>query len=162
MNTQFSAKIILPKAAAMCQALPSFYSDYSTKSLFISVSNEFYEKNIVTQNYCLSTHNSLCSLEKVRLHLVLIGTSFNQILQSLDKNNYIYQEIDCLYILFKHIFHSSFVTSSGSAEVFNQLNRAAQHNLRWKGAAKMPSIAEKRLVSRKKYKRNYLSSNQSL
>ena len=116
--------------AAMCQAPPSFFSDYSKKPLFISVSIEFYEKYIVTQNYCVSTHNSLCSLEKFRLHLVLIGTSFNQILQRLDKYNYIYQEIDCLYTLFKHIFHSSFVTSSGSGEVFNQLNRAVHHNLR--------------------------------
>ena len=36
-------------AAAMCQALPSFYSDYNNKSLYISVSNEFYEKYIVIQ-----------------------------------------------------------------------------------------------------------------
>ena len=31
-------------AAAMCQDRPIFYSDYSKKSLFISVSKEFYEK----------------------------------------------------------------------------------------------------------------------
>ena len=34
----------------MCQALPSFYSDYNSKSLFISVSNDFYEKNIYILN----------------------------------------------------------------------------------------------------------------
>ena len=31
-------------AAAMCQALPSFYSDNNKKPLFISVSYEFYKK----------------------------------------------------------------------------------------------------------------------
>ena len=146
-------------AAAMCQALPSFYSDFCKKSLFISISSEFYEKYIVTQDYCVSTHNSLCSLENCKFHLVLIGISLSQIFQRLDKYVYIYQEIDCLYTLFKHRFYSSIVTSSG--EVFNQLRRAVQHNLRWRGAEKMPSIAKKRLI-RKKFKRHYLCSNQKL
>ena len=130
-------------AAAMCQALPSFYSDYCKKLLFISVSCDFYEKHIVTQDYCVSTHNSLCSLENCKFHLVLIGISFSQIFQRLDKYVYIYQEIDCLYTLFKHRFYSSIVTSSG--EMFIQLRRAVQHNLRRRGAKKMPSIAKKRL-----------------
>ena len=146
-------------AAAMCQALPSFYSDYCKKSLFISVSSDFYEKYIVTHDYCVSTHNSLCSLENCKFHLVLIGISLSQIFQRLDKYVYIYQEIDCLYTLFKHRFYSSIVTSSG--ERFNQLRRAVQHKLRWKRAEKMPSIAKKRLI-RKKFKRHYLCSNQKL
>ena len=65
-------------AAAMCQALPSFYSDYCKKSLFISISSDFYKKYIVTQDYCVSTHNSLCSLENCKFHLVLIGISLSQ------------------------------------------------------------------------------------
>ena len=105
----------------------------------------------------MSTHNSLCSLENFKFHLVLIVTSFNQILQRLDKYIYIYQEIDWLYTLLKHRFHSSVVKPSG--QVFNQLNRAVQNNLRGKGAKKIPSIAKKRLT-RKKNKRHYLSSNQ--
>ena len=139
----------------MCQALPSFNADYSKKSLFIFVSNKFSEEHIVTQDYCVSP----CSLENCKFHLVLIGTSFNQILQRVDKYVYIYQENDSLYTLFKHRFHSSIVTSIG--EMFNQLNRAVQHNLRWKGAKKIPSIAKKQFF-RKKYKRHYLSSNQKL
>ena len=58
-------------AAAMCQAPPSFYSDYSKNSPFISVSNEFYEKQILTQNYCVSSHNFVCSLENCKIHLIL-------------------------------------------------------------------------------------------
>ena len=114
--------------AAMCQALPSFYSDYSKKSLFISASNEFHKKYIVTQDYWVSNHNSLCSLENCKFHLVLIGTSLRQNLQILDKYIYIYQEIECRYTLLKHRFQSNIVTSSGG--VLNPLSRAAQHNLR--------------------------------
>ena len=101
----------------MCQALPSFYSDYNSKSLFISVSNDFYEKYIVTQDYCVSTHDSFCSLGNCKFRIILIGTSLSQILQRLDKYQYIYQEIDCLYTLYKHRFFSSIVTSSGEVSI---------------------------------------------
>ena len=147
-------------AAAMCQALPSFYSDYNIKSLFISVSNKLNKKYIVTQDYCVSTHDSFCYLGNCKFHIILIETSLSQILQRLDKYQYIYQEIDCLYTLYKHRFFSSFVTSSG--EVFNQLSCGVQHNSRWKGAEKTPSVSRKRLV-RKKFKKHYLSlSTQTL
>ena len=77
-------------AAAMCQVLHSFCSDYNNKSLFISVSNEFYEKNIVTQDYCVSNVDSFCSLRSGKFHLILIGKSPSLILQRLDKYQYIY------------------------------------------------------------------------
>ena len=89
----------------------------------------------------------------------LIGTSLIQILQRLDKYQYVYQETDCLYTLYKHRFFSSIVTSSG--EVFNQLSCGVQHNLRLKGAEKTPSVPRKRVV-RKKFKKYYLNSNQKL
>ena len=69
----------------MCQALPSFYSDYNNKSLFISVSNELNENYIEPQNYCVSTHDSFCSLESCKLHIILIGKSLGQVLSRLDK-----------------------------------------------------------------------------
>ena len=56
----------------------------------------------------------------ILIHIILIGTSLSQILQRLDNYQYIYQEIDCLYTLYKHRFFPSIVTSSG--EVFNQLS----------------------------------------
>ena len=46
-------------ASAMCQAYPTFYSDYNAKSLFISVSEKFYEKIIVTKTTVyLTIHHS--------------------------------------------------------------------------------------------------------
>ena len=77
----------------------------------------------------MSSHNTSSSLENFKFHLLLIGTSPTQILQRLDKYVYIHQEIDCLYNLLKHRFYYSY-------EEFNQLIRAVQHNLRWKGAKK--------------------------
>ena len=71
--------------AAKCQALPSFYSDYNSKSLFISVSNEIYEKCIVTQDFCVYTHASFCSLGSCNFYLILIGISLNQFFR--DKTN---------------------------------------------------------------------------
>ena len=79
--------------AAICQALPSFYSDYRRKLLLISVSSDFYEKYIVTLDYCVSTHNSFCSLENCEFHLVLIGISLSQTFQKLDKYVYIIKKM---------------------------------------------------------------------
>ena len=146
-------------AAAMCQALPSFYSEYCQKSLFISISSNFYEKYIVTNYFCVSTHNSYFSLENCKFHILLIDSSFDQILQRLCNFHFTYQIIDCLYTLNKYRFYSNVISSTG--EVFNQLDRAVHHNLKWKGAEKIPSIAKKRLL-RKKFKRHYLCSNQKL
>ena len=70
-----------------------------------------------------------------------------------------YHEIDSLFTLFKHRYQSSFLTSRW--KVLIQPNRTVQHNLRWKGAEKMPSIAKKPLIW-KNYKRHYLISNQKL
>ena len=143
-------------AAAMCRALPSFYSEYSQKSQFFSVSSDFYEKFIVANNFCVSTHNSYCSLENCKFHILLIGSSFDRILQRLSNFHFTYQIIDCLYTLYKYRFYSNVISSTG--EVFNQIDRAVHHNLEWKGAEKMP---KKRLL-RKKFKSHYLYSNQKL
>ena len=119
-NLTFLEKILSCGWKLLCQALPSFYSKYKEKSLFISVSNELYEKYLVTQDNCVSTHVSFCFLEGCKIHLIFIRRSLNQIFRRLYQ--YIYQEIDCLYNLCKHKFYTSLVASSG--EVFNQLSGA--------------------------------------
>ena len=40
-----------------------FFSGYNAKSIFISVSENFNEKFIVTQDYCVSNHSSFCPVE---------------------------------------------------------------------------------------------------
>ena len=83
-NPQFSASFILSNRSCYVSSSSQFFSNYSKKSLFFFVSNKLYKKYIETQGQCVSTHNSLCSSENCKLHLVLIGTSFSQILLRLD------------------------------------------------------------------------------
>ena len=111
------------------------------------------------QIIAVSTHNSYCSLENCEFHILLIGSSFDQILQRLSNFNFTYRNIDCLYTLYKYSFYSNVISSTG--EVFKQLDRAVHHNLKWKGAEEMASVAKKRLL-RKKSKCHYLCSNQKL
>ena len=115
-------------ASAMCQAYPTFYSDHNAKSLFISVSENFKEKILVTQDYCVSNHSSFCPVENLKFHLVLIGSSLDQILQRLDKYHLTYQDVDCIYTLYKQRLFSFVISSRG--EVLNQLNRAVENNLK--------------------------------
>ena len=77
-------------AAAMCQALLSFHSGYRKNSLTSFVSSDFYEKYTVTQKYCVSSHNSLCSLEICNFNLFLIVASRSEILLRLEKDVHIY------------------------------------------------------------------------
>ena len=100
--------------AALSQALSSFYSDYNKKTYFLFSTNSTKKK----QDYGVSTHDFFCSLESCKFHLILIGTTLSQILQRLDQYQSIFQEIDCLYTLYKHGFYSSIVKSS--EKVFNQ------------------------------------------
>ena len=146
-------------AFAMCQAYPTFYLDYHSNSLFISVSENVYEKFIVTQDYCISNYPSFYPVKNCKFHLVLIGLSLDQILQRFDKYHFTYQIVDCIYTLYKCKFHSNVISSSG--EVFNQLNRAVEHNLKCRVPEKLPSVANKHLL-RKKFKIHYLSSAQHL
>ena len=124
----------------MCQAYTIIYSDYNAESLFISVSEKFYEKFIVTQDYCVSNHSSFCSVEMFKFHLVLIGSSLDQLLQRLDKYHFTFQIVDCICILYKYRLHSNIISSRG--EVFNQLNRAVEHNLKCRIPEKLPSVAK--------------------
>ena len=137
-------------ASAMCQAYSTFYLNYKAKSLFISVSENFYEKLIVTQDYCVSNHSSFCPVENCKFHLVLIGSSLDQILQRVDKYHFTYQIVDSIYTLYKCRFYSKIISSKG--EVFNQLNRAVEHNLKCRTPEKLPSVAKKRLLRKKKSK----------
>ena len=144
----------------MFQAFPSFHSDYNENSLYISVSEIFFEKFLVTQEYCVSNHSSFCcSVPNCKFHILLIGSSMDQILQRLDKYQFTYQIVDCIYTLYKYRFYSNIVSSRG--EVFNQLNQAVEHNLKCSIPEKLPSFAKKRLLQ-KKFKRHYLSSVQKL
>ena len=136
-------------AAVMVQVIPSFYTNYSKNSLFIPANT--YEEFIVSEEYCFGRHDDkMCFLPKCRYHIILIG-NIKVLLQKLDAFCFNYQHVDCLYILFKYRFSGKSVVKSG--QLFDSLQKAVHFNQQNRAVDRMPSIAKKRLLT-KKYKRN--------
>ena len=146
-------------AAAMGQAFPSFYSDYLKKNTICFHFQQFLRKNFVTLNICVSNRHSYCSLENCCFNIFLIGSYFDQVLQQLGNFHFTYQIIDCLYTLYKYRVYSNNISYIG--EVLNHFDCDVHHNLKWKGAEKMPRVARKRVL-RTKLKRHSLCCNQKL
>ena len=135
--------------------IPSFYTNYSKNSLFISANT--YEKYIVSKVYCIAGHDDkMCFLPSCRYHNILMGI-IKQLLQKLDSFCFNKQHVDCLYTLSKYRFSRKIVLKSG--QLFDNLQRAVHFNQQNRGVDRMPSIAKKRL-SRKKYKKQLSSSFQ--
>ena len=131
----------------MLQSIPSFYTKFSEKSLFISANT--YEKYIVCKDYFVAHHDDkTCFLPSCKNHILLLG-NIEELLKKLDTFCFTYQHVDCLYSLFKYRFSGKVVAKSG--QVFDNVQRAIDFNQRNKGVDRMPSIAKKRLL-RKKYK----------
>ena len=139
----------------MSQTIPSFYAKISEKSLFISAAT--YEKYIVCKEYCIAHHNEkTCFLPTCKFHIALLG-NVQELLKKLDTFCFTYQHVHCLYTLFKYRFSGKVIAKSG--QVFDNVQRAVDFNLRNKGMDRMPSIAKKRLL-RKKYNKHLFSSFQ--
>ena len=87
-------------AAVMIQVIPSFYTNYSKSSLFTSANT--YEKLIVSEEYFLARHDDkMCFLPNCRYHIIPIS-NIKDLLQKLDAFCFNYQNVDCLYTLFKY------------------------------------------------------------
>ena len=139
----------------MLQTKPSFYTKLSEKSLFISANT--YEKYIVCKAYCIAHHDDkTCSLPSCKYHMLLHG-NVQELLKKLDTFCFTYQQVDCLYTLFKYRFSGKVIAKSG--QMFDNVQRAADFNHRNKGVDRMPSIAKKRLL-RRKYEKHLFSSFQ--
>ena len=142
-------------AAVMLQVFPSFYTNYSKNSLFVSANN--FEKFFVSKEYCIARNDDkMCFLPNCRYHNILIG-NIKELLHNLDAFCFNYQHVDCLYTLFKYRFSDKIVIKSG--QIFDNFQRAVHFNQQNRGVDRMPSIAKKRLL-RKKYKIHSLSSLQ--
>ena len=134
-------------AAVMLQVFPSFYTNYSKNSLFVSAN--IYEKYIVSKEYRIARHNDKLSfLPNCRFYIILIG-NIKDLLQKLDSFCFNYQHVDCLHTLFKYRFNGENVIKSG--QLFDILQRTVHFNLQNRGVERMPNIAKKRLL-RKKYR----------
>ena len=118
------------------------YTKYSKSSLFISANT--YEKYIVSKEYCIARHDDkMCFLPICRYHIILIG-NIEDLLQKLDAICFNYQQVDCLYTIFKYRFNGKIVIKSG--QLFDNLQRAVNFNQQNRGVETMPSIAKKRLL----------------
>ena len=91
------------------------------------------------------------------LRVQLILGNVEELLKKLDTFRFTYQQVDCLYTLFKYRFSGKNIAKSG--QVFENLQRALDFNRRKKGVDRMPSIAKKRHL-RKKFKKQLFSSLQ--
>ena len=142
-------------AAVMLQVIPSFYKKYSEDSRFIFANTN--ENYIVSKEYCIALHDDkMCFLPNCRYHIILID-NIKELLQKLDAFCFNYQQVDCLYTLFKYRFSGKIVIKSG--QLFHNLQRAVHFNQQNRGVGRKPSIAKKGLL-RKKYKKHLLSSFQ--
>ena len=126
----------------MLQVIPSFYTNFSKNSLFVSANT--YEKYTVSKEYCIARHDDkMCFLPNCRFHIILIG-NIKELPQKLDAFCFNYQHVDCLYTLFKYRFNGKIVIKSG--QLFDFLQRAVHFNQQNRRVERMPSIAKRRLL----------------
>ena len=115
-------------AAIMLQSIPSFYTKFSEKSIFISAST--YEKYIVCKDYCIAHHDDkTCFLPAYNYPIILLG-NVAELLKKLDTFCFTYQHVDCLYTLLKYRFSGKVFAKSG--KVFDNLQQALDCNQRKK------------------------------
>ena len=142
-------------AAVMLRVIPSFYTNYSKNSLFISANT--YEKYIVSKEYCIARHDDkMCCLPICRYYIFLIG-NIKELVQTLNSFSFDYQHVDCLYTLFRYRFNGKIVIKSG--QIFDSLQKAVHFNQQNRIVDRVPIFAKKRLL-KKKYKKHFLSSFQ--
>ena len=139
----------------MLQTIPSLYTKISRKSLFISANT--YEKYIVCTDYSIAHHDDKTwFLPACKYHIILLGI-VEELLRKLDTFCSTYQNVDCLYTLFKYRFSGKVIAKSG--QVFDNVQRAIDFNHKNKGVDRMPSIAKKTIL-RKRFKKHLFGSFQ--
>ena len=126
-------------AAIILQTIPSFYTKISEKSLLISAST--YEIYIVCKNYCIAHHDDkTCFLPACKYHTILLG-NVEELLKKLDTFCFTYQEVDCLYTLFKYRFSGKVLAKNG--QVFDNVQRAVDFNQTNKGVDRMRALQKR-------------------
>ena len=81
----------------MLQAIPSFFTGYSEKYLFIP--SNTYKKYIVCNNNCVAFHNDkTCFVSNCKFHILPLG-NVEELLEKLDTFCFTSQHVDCVYTL---------------------------------------------------------------
>ena len=112
-----------------------------------------YEKHIVSEKCCLARYNDkMCFLLKYWFHFIPIG-DIKELLKKLGSICFNYQQVDCLYTLFKYRFSGKCFVNCG--QLFDNVQKAVLFNLKNRRVDRMPSNTKKRLL-RKKYKNTFV------
>ena len=110
--------------AVMLKMIPSFYTNYSKNSLFISANT--YEKYILSKEYYIARQDDkMCFLTNFRHHINLIG-NIKELLQKLDAFCFNYQHVDCFYTLFKYRFSGKIFVKGG--QLIDKMQREVRFN----------------------------------
>ena len=109
-------------------------------------------KNILwAKSTTLDYDAKLRFLPNCSYHFILLGTLEN-LLQKLDTLCFIYQHVDCLYIVFKYWFNGNIVVKSG--QVFDHVQEAVYFNQRNTRVDSMPSTVKEETLEQK-YKKHF-------
>ena len=139
----------------MLQVIPSFFAKYSKNIFFFCKDKR--TKNIVRKNYCLAHIDAKISfIPNCGYHIFLHG-NIEELLQKLNPFYFTYEQVDCLYTLFKYRFSEIFLVKSG--QVFENGQRAVRFSQKKRGVDRMRSIAKQRIL-KEKYRKRSTSSFQ--
>ena len=138
-------------AAIMLQAIPSFYTKTSRKSLYIY--KNIWKVHCVCKNYWITHHNDkVCFLPACKNHITLLR-EVEELRHILDTFCFTYQHVDCLYTLFKYPFRGKSIAESGN--VFHNVQRAIFFNQRVSRVDKKPAFVKKEALEKKAQTASY-------
>lgn len=134
---------------------PKEYFKFNNKCLFISCDSlDVYETKLHgTKCVSVARHDDdLCQVsENCSYHILIFDETVRKPTEILEKHCrgvlFHYQEVDCLFTLYKQYFHGNIMEQRGN--LFNQLKMAITFTTKHKHFEKLPSIAKKRLLRKK-------------
>ena len=101
---------------------------------------------IVSKEYYFARHDDkMYFLPNCSYHIILIG-NLKEMLQKLDAFCFNYQQVDCLYTLFKYRLIGKIVVKSG--QVVDNMQRAVHFNQQNRRMERMHSIAKKSIEAK--------------
>ena len=113
------------------------------KTVFLIPANVF-KIYLVRKEYCIARHDeNMCFLLNCRYHNIPIE-DIKLLLRKLDAFCFNYQQVDCLFTLFKYQLRGGTVVKSG--QLIDNLQRAVHFNQQNRGVDRMPSIAKKGIM----------------
>lgn len=142
--------IIFTMAGPMFPVFPSEYESFSGKCLLLISETDSFDHLLTTAKcFVVAKHNDkTCNLSpKCKFHVLVYDENVKNSLDILQKHyrgfHVNYQQVDCLYTLFKYYIADEIIQQNG--ELFSNLTKVVRFNKIHKHMETLPSIAKKRL-----------------